>query len=446
MLRRVSTITAAAALMVALGFSGIAHAQINVITVDITPLVSPGPSATFGPTNTIGMALQAVDQGTDFNVTEMTPAAFAAQTAGQLAAFDLIAINNHPGRIVGGIGTTYQQVAGCGFGRTMLSSHDAPRFHMTGPPGSAFFGNGSPGPGVEPFGADDFVRQAALWAGGLPGTTGLLIFNDAPAFAGGVGWDNAELNLPGIWGITDLPQFGGGLPDGGYTSFTAAGLANPAYAGLSDVRFAVNSLSSFAANIGDGSFHSILGTFNASLFIPTEVVINAGVVDVGGFNGIPPVSGSNLAAAGPDGTAITLICEPQVIEVPIDINPTSCPNPLNVKSKGVLPVAILSTANFDATQVDVTTVTLEGVSPLRSNLEDVATPFDPFTGKENALDCNEDAGDGLTDLTLKFDRQAVVGALGLVNDGDVVALRLEGALLDGTPIEGEDVIVIKKKK
>jgi len=35
------------------------------------------------------------------------------------------------------------------------------------------------------------------------------------------------------------------------------------------------------------------------------------------------------------------------IEVPVDIKPTSCPNPLNVKSRGVLPVAILGTADFD---------------------------------------------------------------------------------------------------
>ena len=33
--------------------------------------------------------------------------------------------------------------------------------------------------------------------------------------------------------------------------------------------------------------------------------------------------------------------------VPIDIKPQSCPNPLNVNSKGVLPVAILGTDTFD---------------------------------------------------------------------------------------------------
>ena len=75
----------------------------------------------------------------------------------------------------------------------------------------------------------------------------------------------------------------------------------------------------------------------------------------------------------------------------------------------------------------------------------MATPFDPFTGKEDALDCNKDAGDGLTDLTLKFDRQVVVAVLGAVNHGDVVVVTVSGELLDGTSFEGEDVIVIKKK-
>ena len=141
-----------------------------------------------------------------------------------------------------------------------------------------------------------------------------MIFNDSLNFDGGIGWDNVELGpLPAAWGITDSGfNFSGGLPDGGYTLITAVGLANPVYNGalgvpLSDVRFAVNSISSFAANVGDGSFHSVFATFNAALFTPTEVVTNAGIPNVGNF---PNLRGDPNPALGPDGLAITLICEP----------------------------------------------------------------------------------------------------------------------------------------
>jgi len=123
----------------------------------------------------------------------------------------------------------------------------------------------------------------------------------------------------------------------------------------------------------------------------------------------------------------------QVIEVPVDIKPQSCLNPLNVKSKGVLPVSILGTEDFDVTTVDIATLALNGVSPVRSALEDVATP-----------DCTELGGDGFTDLTLKFRAQDVVAVLGTVSDGDVLVLQLTGNLLDGTPIAGEDVVIIRK--
>ena len=133
------------------------------------------------------------------------------------------------------------------------------------------------------------------------------------------------------------------------------------------------------------------------------------------------------------------------IEVAVDVKPQSCRNPLNVKAKGVLPTAIVGTSGFDVTQVDVSTVKLEGVSPLRSALEDVATPFEPFVGKEDAFDCTTEGADGFLDLTLKFDVQAVVAALGPVTDGDVLVLHLTGNMLDGTLLVGEDVVVILKK-
>jgi hypothetical protein len=129
---------------------------------------------------------------------------------------------------------------------------------------------------------------------------------------------------------------------------------------------------------------------------------------------------------------------PPVITVSVDIHPRSWPNPLNVNKNGVLPVAVLGTEDFDVTQIDPPTILLAGVAPLRWALEDVGTVGDPLAGP-----------DGFTDLTLKFDAQAIVAALDPVNDGDVVILHLTGNLkaeFGGTLIEGEDVVWIIKMK
>ena len=140
------------------------------------------------------------------------------------------------------------------------------------------------------------------------------------------------------------------------------------------------------------------------------------------------------------------------VTVAIDIKPGSCPNPLNVKSQGVLPVAILGTEGFDVTQVDPATVKLEGVAPLRWAIEDVATP--------SSGECNTLGSDGYLDLTLKFDTREILGKLKLstsdlvdeseivlsdLEDGESLMLTLTGYLYDGTPIWGEDTVLIIKK-
>jgi hypothetical protein len=110
-------------------------------------------------------------------------------------------------------------------------------------------------------------------------------------------------------------------------------------------------------------------------------------------------------------------------------------------------VAILGSEYFDVSEVDVSTVQLEGVTPLRWRLKDVATPFQPTVGKVDCReDCNNLGRDGFMDLTLKFDTRAVVKALGEVEDRECLTLQLTGNLLDGTAIVGEDVVVILKKK
>lgn len=135
----------------------------------------------------------------------------------------------------------------------------------------------------------------------------------------------------------------------------------------------------------------------------------------------------------------------EFIGVPMDIKPQACPNPLNVKSQGVLPAAILGTEAFDVTQIDPASVRLERVASLHSSLEDVGTPFEPFIDKEDAFDCTDEGPDGFPDLTLKFDTQEIVATLGEVEDGETLILTLEGELFDSTSIVGEDVVLILKK-
>lgn len=124
------------------------------------------------------------------------------------------------------------------------------------------------------------------------------------------------------------------------------------------------------------------------------------------------LTAGDIAALFAEGCGVTV--------VDIDIKPGSCPNPLNVKSKGVLPVAIFGTADFDVNEIDPASLRLlEEVAPLRSALEDVGRP-------EDAEDCYYYGPDGWVDLTLKFSTQEIVGALDDVSDGDVLVLELTG--------------------
>ncbi len=159
------------------------------------------------------------------------------------------------------------------------------------------------------------------------------------------------------------------------------------------------------------------------------------------------IDGKLYVVGGHDGTSVvdTLEVFSQAVTeiiIALDIKPQSCPNPLNVKSKGVLPVAILGTEDFDVTEIDLASIRLAGVAPIRSSIEDVSTPL---LEKQDECDCITEGEDGIDDLTLKFDTQEIVSALGELADGDELVLTLTGELSDGTPIEGEDCIIILSK-
>jgi hypothetical protein len=135
------------------------------------------------------------------------------------------------------------------------------------------------------------------------------------------------------------------------------------------------------------------------------------------------------------------------LSVSIDIKPESCPNPLRLKAKGVLSVAILGTEVFDVTNIDPATVKLNregvetGISPLRWSYEDVATPFEG-----ELCDCHDLGQDGYDDLTLKFNVPELVAELEL-NDvaAETIPLILTGNLkeeFDRTYFRSEDCVWI----
>jgi Tol biopolymer transport system component len=103
--------------------------------------------------------------------------------------------------------------------------------------------------------------------------------------------------------------------------------------------------------------------------------------------------------------------------IEIDIKPCSLPNPINLKSKGKITVAILTTDDFDASTVDPVTIEFAGASPLKWHLSDVDL-------------------DGDIDLVLHFKTQE----LELTNDS--IEATLTGETFDSKQIIGTDSVRI----
>jgi hypothetical protein len=122
----------------------------------------------------------------------------------------------------------------------------------------------------------------------------------------------------------------------------------------------------------------------------------------------------------------------QKITVDVDIKPDSDPNSINLKSKGVVPVAIITTEDFDAANVDPGTVTLEGIAPVKWEMQDVPEIWDPVLMKF--------VGDGDLDLVLHFSTEELATTLNIVS----TEATLEGETSDGVHIEGTDSVRIVK--
>ena len=117
-------------------------------------------------------------------------------------------------------------------------------------------------------------------------------------------------------------------------------------------------------------------------------------------------------------------------QILVDIKPGSDPNSINLKSRGVVPVAILTTEDFDAADIDSETVTLAGVAPARWEMLDVPEIWDTVLMTY--------AGDGDPDLVFYFSTQDLATVLG----SSSTMTTLEGETFDGGHIKGTDALRI----
>lgn len=122
----------------------------------------------------------------------------------------------------------------------------------------------------------------------------------------------------------------------------------------------------------------------------------------------------------------TEVCFGMLVDVDIDIKPGSYPNAINLRSHGLVPVAILSSEQFDATTVDPETVELAGSG--------VAMRGKSKRYMAHKEDVN---GDGLVDLVLQVATENLDPEL--FQDGYAI---LTGATFGGQVIEGEDEITL----
>ena len=105
----------------------------------------------------------------------------------------------------------------------------------------------------------------------------------------------------------------------------------------------------------------------------------------------------------------------------IDIKPGSDPNSINLKSKGVVPVAVLATETFDASTVNPDTVEFAGATPVHWTTCDV----------------DEDSD---IDMLFHFKTQE------LNLDENSTEATLTGTTYSGTPIQGTDAVNIVPTK
>ncbi len=151
-------------------------------------------------------------------------------------------------------------------------------------------------------------------------------------------------------------------------------------------------------------------------------------------------------------TAKVTISENRVPGPSLDVHPGSCPNPINVRSRGSTPVALVGSSNFDVSLVDTTSLWLErrdeaggAVVPKRTRRDDGARIADVATPvNADDCDCHKLLGDGIEDLQMFFATKSTASALELDQEENRTNIEvvLRGSLYDGTPFEVSDCVTV----
>ena len=181
-------------------------------------------------------------------------------------------------------------------------------------------------------------------------------------------------------------------------------------------------LNMYSGTIGENWFISVNSGASTTVY-GTDFAISNGTIDPNGDwnpNGIGTLTGyyedtSSIKLSFYTDTPIHLQPPPSdgLEEITIDIKPGGNPNNINPRSKGVVPVAVLTTKDFNANTIDPDTVTFAGAEPVRSMLCDV-----DGDGKEDML--FHFKTQELFENDLKEDSKEAT-LTGETNSGDVIA-------------------------
>lgn len=126
-----------------------------------------------------------------------------------------------------------------------------------------------------------------------------------------------------------------------------------------------------------------------------------------------------------DNFMVTTVTESDMLEVELDIHPGTLQNPINLNSNGVVPVALLSSASFDATQADPASIVLAG-----AHVRSIGK------GKQYACSNRDVNADSRLDLVCNFETAQFD-----LRVGDATA-ELRGSTFFGQDIHGSDFVRI----